>query len=94
MCVQQPGGLQQFVLALLFGPRRSGPASDWRAAEVVVLAQTLSSLRMEDAKASKPEDKIMIDSCVQARPRGQGRAEAPVCHVLDGHRHCPLVDVL
>ena len=30
---------------------------------VVVLARTLSKIKMEDATASKPEDKIMIDTC-------------------------------
>ncbi|CAE7328116.1 unnamed protein product, partial [Symbiodinium pilosum] len=39
---------------------------------VVVLAQTLSSIRMEDASASLVEDKVMIDSCVQAMEGGFG----------------------
>ena len=30
---------------------------------VVVLARTLSKIRMEDATATKSEDKIMIDTC-------------------------------
>ena len=30
---------------------------------VVVLARTLSKIKMEDATATKPEDKLMIDTC-------------------------------
>ena len=37
---------------------------------VLVLAKKLASIRMEDAQASRPQDKINIDACVQATEGG------------------------
>ncbi|CAE7031311.1 unnamed protein product [Symbiodinium sp. CCMP2456] len=49
---------------------------------VVVLARTLSKIKMEDATASKPEDKIMIDTCVQSLEGGFGEVNRFVRHCI------------
>jgi len=49
---------------------------------VVVLARTLSKIKMEDATASKPEDKIMIDTCVQSLEGGFGAVNRFVRHCI------------
>ncbi|CAE7657492.1 unnamed protein product, partial [Symbiodinium pilosum] len=49
---------------------------------VVVLARTLSRIRMEDASATRIEDKIMIDSCVQSLPGGFASVNRFVRHCV------------
>jgi len=49
---------------------------------VVVLARTLSKIKMEDATATKPEDKLMIDTCVQSLEGGFGEVNRFVRHCI------------